>query len=92
MHRRLNTLQELVPVRHDFSISVRAYACSQSDLRPRLQIEAILFRASAMLQDDKHMVLGIKDGTIIRGVVNNRYQWNFLSSISMKTGRVENTR
>ena len=49
----------------DFSISVRAYACSQSDPRPRLQIEAILFRASAMLQDDKHMVLGIKDGTII---------------------------
>jgi len=33
-------------------------------MRARLEIETILFRESAMLQGDRHLVFGIKDGTI----------------------------
>lgn len=33
-------------------------------MRTRLEIETILFRASAILQGDRHMVFGIKDRTI----------------------------
>jgi len=33
-------------------------------MRARLEIETILFRTSAMLQSDKRMVFGIKDGAI----------------------------
>jgi len=33
-------------------------------MRARLEIETILFRVSAMLQGDRYMVFGIKDGAI----------------------------
>jgi len=64
MYRHLNLLQEVVPVRHDiYSIGPRLTR-PQEDMRTPLEIETILFRVSAILQGDKRLVFGIRDGTL----------------------------
>ena len=64
MYRHLNFIQELVPVCNQLPYLVHTQMSSQEHARTHFQMETILFRASAMLEGGKRMVLGVRDGSL----------------------------